>query len=460
MSLRRKITIIFLGLIIGFTLLVSSIIYLNARKSINKVVDLQLANHAENILNYIEPDRGGLYDLTKLKIDFTENVIYQVWSIDRNLLSTSDFVKRFDLISLFDLSQNTKMVYQDGKLQGTPFRLLLNPIKSDNKMVALLIVGTNLQPIIQTQRDLLTHIILIDLIISLVASVFVAYIVGKGLKPLTHITRFANSIINNEQLSERMPLEIAKTKEVRKLVQAMNKSLDQLDTLFQSQKNLMSAVSHELRTPLTVIKGNINLMRMFKKYDDESLTEIDREIDRLARMVSELLLFAQANVNNLSLNLKGLDLEELFLDVYEQINLLSAGKHHIEIVELEPVHIIADADRIKQVLLNLGHNALKFTPAGGWIQLGLKRDKEHVIIYVSDTGPGISEEELPHIFEIYYSKEQKAIKTNLEKGYGLGLPISSFFVKKHNGMIIVNTKLGKGSTFCVFLPLNPEATST
>jgi len=300
MSLRRKITIIFLGLIIGFTLLVSSIIYLNARKSINKVVDLQLANHAENILNYIEPDRGGLYDLTKLKIDSTENVIYQVWSIDRNLLSTSDFVKRFDLISLFDLSQNTKMVYQDGKLQGTPFRLLLNPIKSDNKMVALLIVGANLQPIIQTQRDLLTHIILIDLIISLVASVFVAYIVGKGLKPLTHITRFANSIINSEQLSERMPLEIAKTKEVRKLVQAMNKSLDQLDTLFQSQKNLMSAVSHELRTPLTVIKGNINLMRMFKKYDDESLTEIDREIDRLARMVSELLLFAQANVNSVS----------------------------------------------------------------------------------------------------------------------------------------------------------------
>ena len=77
MSLRRKITIIFLELIIGFTLLVSSIIYLNARESINKVVDLQLANHAENILNYIEPDRGGLYDLTKLKIDFTENVIFK-----------------------------------------------------------------------------------------------------------------------------------------------------------------------------------------------------------------------------------------------------------------------------------------------------------------------------------------------------------------------------------------------
>ena len=456
MSLRRKITIIFLGLIIGFTLLVSSIVYLNARQSINKIVDLQLANHAENILNYVEPDRGGLYELPGLKIDFTENVIYQIWDTNEVLISSSAHAEQLALISFFNLPQNSQMVYRDGDLQGKPFRLLMNPIKSDNKPIAYLIVGTNLQPIIQTQRDLFSRIILVDLIISLVASALIAYILSKGLKPLHYITYFADSIINSEKLSERIPLEVAKTKEVKQMVQALNKSLDQLDNLFQSQKNLMSAVSHELRTPLTVIKGNIGLMRLIKKFDEESLTEIEKEIDRLSRMVSDLLLFAQANVQDISLHMQSLDLEELFLDVYEQINILSAGKHHVEIVELEPAPIVADPDRIKQVLLNLGHNALKFTPAGGWIQLGLRREEDHVIIYVSDTGSGIPKEDLSHIFELSYSGDNSKIKTGLEKGYGLGLPISSFFVQKHNGKIVVNSEPGKGSTFCVFLPLKLE----
>jgi signal transduction histidine kinase len=117
------------------------------------------------------------------------------------------------------------------------------------------------------------------------------------------------------------------------------------------------------------------------------------------------------------------------------------------------VTVTGDRDRIKQVLLNLGGNAIKYTPAGGLIQLGLYCSENQARIVVTDNGPGISPEDLPHIFERFYRSEKSRTRSRDNSGFGLGLSIAYWIVHNHNGRIEVDSKVGQGTTFVVWLPL-------
>jgi len=152
------------------------------------------------------------------------------------------------------------------------------------------------------------------------------------------------------------------------------------------QRRFLADVSHELRTPLTVIKGNVGLMRMMNAYDEESLSSIESEVDRLTRLVKDLLLMSQAETGRLPLMLEPVELDDLVLEVFEEMTVLSAGVHDIRIENIEPAVVTGDRDRLKQVLLNLGSNAVKFSPENGRIILSLSLRKKWALITISDEG--------------------------------------------------------------------------
>src|SRR5512143_989344 len=187
--------------------------------------------------------------------------------------------------------------------------------------------------------------------------------------------------------------------EISNLVESFNQTLERLETLFTSQQRFLADVSHELRTPLTVIKGNVNLMRRMKQVDEESLGTIEDEADRLTRLVGNLLLEAQAESGRLPLQFAPVELDTLLLEVFKEMRVLARERVNIKLTEIDQIVVNGDRDRLKQVLINLVSNAIKYTQPGGDVYLSLAKAGPNARLIVRDTGQGISAEDMPHIFE-------------------------------------------------------------
>jgi signal transduction histidine kinase len=207
-----------------------------------------------------------------------------------------------------------------------------------------------------------------------------------------------------------------------------------------------------LRTPLTVIKGNADLMRKMGSVDEESLSGIEDETDRLTRLVGNLLLETQAESGKLPLHFAPLELDTLLLEVFKQMRVLARDRVHLKITEIDQVLVNGDRDRLEQVLINLISNAIKYTPQGGDIFLSLAKVSDNARIIVRDTGMGISKEDLPHIFERFYRAEKSRSRA-MPGGFGLGLSIAYWIVTNQGGRIEVDSAEGKGTTFLIYLPL-------
>jgi signal transduction histidine kinase len=191
--------------------------------------------------------------------------------------------------------------------------------------------------------------------------------------------------------------------------------------------------------------------------DDESIEGIESEVDRLTRMVGDLLLLAQAESGKLPLDLRQVEVDTLLLEVIQQMQVLAKNRLTLTLGEFDQVQVCGDRDRLKQVLVNLIGNAIKYTHRGGEVIIGLGKTEERVKIIISDNGPGIPPEELPYIFERFYRGEKSRTRSKDGKGFGLGLSIAYWIVRNHGGTIDVSSRVPQGTTFCVWLPLTHEA---
>jgi signal transduction histidine kinase len=186
--------------------------------------------------------------------------------------------------------------------------------------------------------------------------------------------------------------------------------------------------------------------------DAESLDAVQSEVDRMIRLVGDLLLLSRAEAGNLPLSKDPVEIDTLLLEVLQQAVVLAQGKVEIRIGNLEQTVVIGDRDRLKQLLLNLVVNALQYTQAGGRVVLSLRVVEDCIHITISDNGPGIPPEELPHIFDRFYRVEKSRSRSALG-GSGLGLSIAQWIAQSHDGRIEVASEPGKGTTFSVWLPL-------
>jgi signal transduction histidine kinase len=147
------------------------------------------------------------------------------------------------------------------------------------------------------------------------------------------------------------------------------------------------------------------------------------------------------------------ELDTLLLDAMQQMAVLARDRVKLKLGEIDQVLVCADQDRLKQVLVNLVGNAITYTPTGGEVTIGVGKVESKARITVSDTGPGIPEEDLPHIFERFYRGEKSRTRQKDGKGFGLGLSIAYWIVRNHGGQIDVESTVGQGTTFYVWLPL-------
>ncbi|MHB0988642.1 MAG: sensor histidine kinase [Bellilinea sp.] len=455
MSLRLRLTLLYTSILGGVLLVFGILVYTLITVTLLDSIDSRLATASQQLIDRLRITSADQFDPRSVaSYQPTENLLFQVWDLEGNLQLTRP-------VGLLDvLDENGLRVgqsfYSSKTVSGDRIRVLSVPLKTSRGPVGVLQVGLSLALVDVVQRTLIGVLVLLTIILMLLVGLSTWFLTRQALAPLATVTEVATRITQADDLSRRIPASKAGGDEVGKLIQAFNETLERLENLFNTQRRFTADVSHELRTPLTVIKGEVGLMRLTGSVDEESIGNIEREVDRLTRLVGDLLLLSQAESGRLTLDMAEVDLDTVLLEVYQQARTLAGDKVTVSLSEIDQVHIIGDRDRLKQVLLNLAANAIQYSPAGKSVTLGLQRADDRVKLFVQDTGPGISPKDLPHIFDRFFRAERSR-KRSSSSGFGLGLSIADWIVKKHNGRIEVSSEEGQGTLFTVWLPMTqPE----
>ena len=278
---------------------------------------------------------------------------------------------------------------------------------------------------------------------------------NQALRPVDRITKAAEQIAAGD-LSERVPVS-QKMDELGRLASTFNYMISRLQAAFERQKQFTSDASHELRTPLAVMRGELEIALRRERSPEEyqrTLGSNLEEIIRLSRLVEDLLMLARADAGRVELRCEPVNLSALCQNTTEYISPLAEQREQTLAYQpiRETITINADQQRIKQLLLNLLDNAIKYTEHGGTITLSLTTENQHAVLAVADTGRGIPAEDVPHVFERFFRRSAKTSDRSAS-GSGLGLSIVKWIVDAHGGSIDVQSKVGAGTTFTVRLPL-------
>ncbi|MCK5540310.1 MAG: HAMP domain-containing protein [Deltaproteobacteria bacterium] len=339
-----------------------------------------------------------------------------------------------------------------------PIRFINFPVKNykGTKVRGVVQVGTSLEFVRESMRNLLVVFFFLGPTLLFVAAVVGFFLAGKALKPIRDIARTARHITVNN-LEERITVPVARD-DVGQLAATINGMLDRLSLSFQKITQFTADASHELRTPLTIMRGELEIaLRGERSSEDylETLGSSLEEVERMSRIVNDLLLLSKSDMGQEVLRHDPVDLRILITNLLSHFKIL-ADEHRIQLDSaLDSVAtVFGDQLRLRQLMVNLLTNAIRYTPAGGKINLTLKDVDAGVEVAVADTGIGIPAEDIPRIFDRFYRADKA--RSRQYGGSGLGLSIVKWIVDGHNATITVESVVGEGSVFRVTFPNEAE----
>lgn len=296
---------------------------------------------------------------------------------------------------------------------------------------------------IDSSIALITQITLAALLLCLLLAWIMT---GKILDPLKLLTKTAQSISESD-MTQR--IRVKGHDEIAELGATFNEMLDRLQIAFDSQKEFIKDASHELRTPITVIQGHLETLKYSPAQQDEVIALVMDELDRMARLVNDLLVLAKADHPQF-LHLKAEELDWLTEELYLKARSLAPRHWRLESKGLSPITV--DRQRLTQAVMNLVQNAIRHTQEDETITLGSAVKDNYAYLWVRDTGEGIAPEDQTRIFERFARATRQ---DNTFEGHGLGLAIVSAIVDAHSGWIELESRVNYGSTFTLVIPLHP-----
>ena len=348
--------------------------------------------------------------------------------------------------------------YETFKVGGKhPIRVITMPVMVNDKLVNLVQVGTSLQAVQETLRNL--KIILFTAVPSVLifAALFARFMARRALKPISRIIDTARDIGQGQELSKRIPVLKIKD-ELGQLALTFNEMMNRLENSFKQVRQFSSDASHELRTPLTVLKGQNELilskLRKPEEYQEVISSNLE-EINYMSKVLEDLFLLSKSDENQVRLDCKQFNLKPLVEEVCKHAEVLAEEKNiKIIIAFLEAVQVKGDEVRLRQMSWNILQNGIKYTQCGGELKVSLQNDGEFALMTIQDTGIGIPEEDLGFIFNRFYRVDKA--RSRDEGGSGLGLSICRQIAEAHKGTIEVESKLGVGTRFKIRIPLIPN----
>jgi heavy metal sensor kinase len=282
-------------------------------------------------------------------------------------------------------------------------------------------------------------------------------LVRRALEPVDRIAAKAEAITHHN-LSERLPV-VHSGDELERLSLSLNRMISRLEDAMHGSKEFVADASHELRTPLTVMRGELESLAQeaqLGRETGERLGSVLEEVGRLTAIVESLFALSRLDAGEAHAEWRRFDLAELAVSTAGQMSLLADDKRVTVACDSTPgVTVEGDPARLKQVIVNLLDNAIKYTPSGGRVRLSVRREAGFAILEVADDGIGIPAEALPHVFKRFFRVERS--RSREQGGAGLGLAIVQSICSAHGAVVEVMSSPGKGSTFRVRQPLAGDA---
>ncbi|MDX2184190.1 MAG: ATP-binding protein [Gemmatimonadaceae bacterium] len=338
--------------------------------------------------------------------------------------------------------------------------------RSGNGQSRRVVAGASTRPLDLFPPELLRPIILLVPIVLLIAAFAAWLMTGRTLAPIERLRADAEAITDGRSLHRRLHVPDGTDPaedELARLSVTLNQMIERLETSFAALRRFTADASHELKTPLTVLRADIERAMSVSGAPAEQLVPLEEalaESARMADLVDGLLTLARADEGRFDLVREPVPLEALVRDVYETALILGedAGLT-VELPIIEDGVVLGDAQRMRQLMLNLVTNAIKYTPRGGTVTLTLSRRLDGIAFTVKDTGIGIAAADLPYVFDRFWRADRARTRGGERAGTGLGLAISQWIAQAHAGTLAVQSRLGRGSIFTATFPLAPEEAS-
>lgn len=308
-------------------------------------------------------------------------------------------------------------------------------------------------------REYMVDALIIVPLIIFSAGIGAFLFLGRTQRQLTEITTEVAAITDGRSLHRRLALS-EETTDFADLVMTLNAMISRLETSFAGLRRFTADASHELKTPLAVLRADVERAMTDTSNQTERMVALEealQEVRRMTDLVESLLTLARADEGRFDLHREPVELQPLVQEVYETALILGEAQGvTVNLPFTADVTVMADRTRLRQLFLNLVTNAIKYTPAGGKVELGLGRHPDNVTFAVRDTGIGISAADFPHIFERFWRADRVRSRMSERGGFGLGLAISQWIAQAHGGTLTASSRLGRGSLFTVTLPLGGD----
>ena len=340
------------------------------------------------------------------------------------------------------------------KLNDGMIRSSLNITKNGEKIgnVHISHYGTYYRDVDTTYYDTLNKVLIIITIMATILSLIISLILSKSInKPIYKVIDTVK-LLGKGKYKERVD-NSSSIVEIQDMIESINIMAKRLDSQDAMRKRLTKDIAHELRTPITIILGQLEAIKDgIWEPTEERLNGIYEEIQRIDRLANSLNSLSKIEEENGTLHKEKVEISELIENIFinfekELHNKNIDGQLHLSKCEIE-----VDKDKISGAIINLISNALRYTENGGSINIKTFVKEEHLFIEVEDTGIGIAKEDIPYVFERFYRTDES--RARVTGGAGIGLSITLAIVEAHNGMVYVESELGKGSKFIIELPTN------
>ena len=462
MPLRVRLTLWYGTALAVILMTFALVLYAEMGRGLKDQVDRSLEEAAAVAIRSLESSRFGPFlQFEDLSAKFPELAVldkfFQIFSPAGKITIQSPHIRSRDILlsrTALEAALAGKTTFESVRFPGDPpLRLVSVPVKQGGELVSIVRVGTSLQPVEETLHRLLI-VLLVTVPVALMAALAGGWFLARrALRPVEAITLAAQRIAAGD-LTQRLTVPPS-SDEVGRLAVTFNEMIARLEASFRQVRQFTTDASHELRTPLTVMKGETELaLRRPRSAEDYQrvLESSLEEIDRMTRIVDELLFLSRADLGEVKLESIPVRLDTLVEDIHRQATLLGQEQDvQVTLGTVTPATVRGDELRLRELLLNLVDNAIKYSQPGGKVEISLVTEGTIARLSVLDHGIGIPPEAQRRIFDRFYRTD--AARAHAKKGTGLGLSICKWIAEAHHGRIEVQSTEGEGSRFTVVLPI-------
>jgi heavy metal sensor kinase len=438
---------------LGFGLLAGAM-WLGVQRSLYHAIDDTLLERAAGIERFIEDHKTRL-DVDEVKDEFrAHGELFQVFDADGTLVHRGAGLARLADAAAPPADAGADR-FENVLASGEPLRFASHAIDVDGRVLTIQ-VAAPLHDLQEGLREASWVLLPMFPLMLLLAALGGYWLAKRALAPVDEITRTARSL-SADNLSAR--LAVPRTNdELERLSTTLNEMLERLDAAFRRISRFTADASHELRTPLAVMRTTAEVALRAPARDAgearAALEQIVAEVERTTHLTENLLLLAKADSGAAGLQRHDVDLAATVGEACAQAEVLARVKGlelAAELPERDRLYVAGDAQALRRLFLILLDNAVKYTPAGGRVEVALREHGDDIVGEVRDTGIGISPHDLPHVFDRFYRADRA--RSRELGGAGLGLSIARWIVESHGGAIIAVSELERGSRFEVRLPL-------